>query len=570
MRRLLLLLFLDSVLLVAAGCFIWFDNALYRGITYTPDPASEPILYTDGPRVGVNVYNLHLEPDPAAVTRTLELARDMGVRYVRMQLPWEDVEIHGWGDFQDRRNVETRGVVSAWEKYDRIVALADSLGLELILRIDRPPDWAREEIRHHPKFIAGLERDPNSTGPPDNLTDYSAFVSAVVRRYRGEVRYFQLWNEPNLKNEWNWQQPDPREFTRLLRFGYAAAKTANPDAVILFPSLAPVDGLDERAPMTEMEYLEQVYQYGGKDYFDIMSAQAYGLGQPPSEHRYVRLRPFDNRAWSRPLDTRTDVSRLVLLREVMEQYGDEQKAIWISEMGWNSAPETIPPERRYTWGEPVSEEQKAAYLIGFIERARDEWPWVGVMSIWTLRHGGYLAPDPADPTPYFALVERDWSLLPAYTRLQEYLSRPAVAGVGGHSWQHPAVESLADGWRLRFSGTHIAIVGGGADTLEQETITLDGEPVGAAEMERETLATGEPVLWLPAPIDDGDTGVDDGVHTLDVIAPGATPPVRFLVARTPPFPSWLWIMLPTALFGMLLVCSGATVQALYERISGRR
>jgi hypothetical protein len=567
--RLLLLLLLDIVLLVAFVSFIWFDNAINRGITYTPDPNSQPIAWADaGPQIGVNVFNLHLEPDPTAVTRTLQLADELGVRYVRIQIPWEDIEIHEPGSFEDRRHIEEHGVISAWEKYDRIVALANRLDIELIARLDRPPDWAREEARQHPAFLDGLERDPSSTGPPDNFGDYSAFVYAVVSRYRDQVRFFQIWNEPNLKNEWNWEEPSPEAFTRLLRFGYAAAKEANPDAVILFPTLAPVDGLDKRAPMTEMEYLDRVYKAGGKEYFDVMSAQSYGLGQSPQEHRYVRLRPFDNWTWTRPIDTRADVSRVVLLREVMERHGDSNKAIWISEFGWNSAPDTIPAERRFTWGPPVSEQQKAEYIIEQVERARNEWPWVGVMNIWVLRYGGYLDPDPADPTPYFALVQRNWSLLPAYQQVQTYLEQPAVAGVGAHSWQHPAVEPLDQGqdegqsqeqsWRLRFSGSRATLVGGLDGDLLQ--VTLDGQPVNLI---RDGTTSGEQTLTTP--LLERDFSEGDDTHILEIVAPGSEPPDRFVVARDRPVP-WFWQAAPVVLIVLLLVSGPLTLHALFHTI----
>ena len=42
---------------------------------------------------------------------------------------------------------------------------------------------------------------------------------------------------------------------------------------------------------------------------------------------------------------------------------------------------------------------------------------MGAMTVWMLRYGGYAEPDPADPTPYFALVTRDWQTLPAYDQV---------------------------------------------------------------------------------------------------------------------------------------------------------
>ncbi|NJP07098.1 MAG: polymerase, partial [Chloroflexaceae bacterium] len=116
--RLLVLLGSNVLLLIALIAVIWIDNALNRGITYIPAPESTPIPWADGPILGVNAFHLHLEADPKAFTRTLKLARDLGATHVRMQLPWEDIEIHGRGDFEDRRHPDTVGIISAWQKYD--------------------------------------------------------------------------------------------------------------------------------------------------------------------------------------------------------------------------------------------------------------------------------------------------------------------------------------------------------------------------------------------------------------------------------------------------------------------
>lgn len=74
-----------GLLVAALAVFTWFDNEVNRGVTYTsPDT---PIPWADVPQIGVNAYNLQFEPNPADVTRTLELARAMGAHFVRIQMP---------------------------------------------------------------------------------------------------------------------------------------------------------------------------------------------------------------------------------------------------------------------------------------------------------------------------------------------------------------------------------------------------------------------------------------------------------------------------------------------------
>jgi hypothetical protein len=526
-----------ALLLAALAAVVWADNAANRGITYIPNHL--PIPWA-GQRLGVNAYNIQYEPDAVAVTRTLELARDLGAHYVRIQMPWEDVEQSVKGDFQDHKFGK-----SAWEKYDNIVDTADRLGLELIVRIDRPPLWARARADATPEFQRGKAENSNSTGPPDNYADYADFLGAAAARYRGRVMFYQIWNEPNLAYEWNWTIPDPERFVELLRLSYTAIKAADSQAVVLFPSLAPTDGLDVyRAPMSELEYLDRVYAAGGGQYFDIMSAQAYGLGQPPEEHRYVTLGKHP----LRPLDTRTDVSRLVLLREVMERNGDARKAVWISEFGYVSDSPDIPPEKRHLWGEPISEEQKAAYLVGQIERAQREWPWIGVMNVWFLRWGGYQAPDPQDPSAYFAIVDREFRPLPAYEALRAYTARGPVAGVGAHTWEHPAVQQLdATTWQVRFEGTWFA--------LHSLRAPLQVAIDGGAPLDLNPLVGGGTLLIAQH--------LPDGPHTAIVRAPGGLP-AAFLVGRAPPLP-WLWTLAPALIVAALAVVGGLAMRALFER-----
>jgi hypothetical protein len=532
-RALLLMVLL--ALCATLSIAIWFDNEQRRGVEATPP--STPIRFAGGPQLGVNAYNIQFEPNPADVTRTLELARQLGARYVRMQMPWDDVEIHARGDFEDRRNPQN--VRNAWEKYDLIFAEMQRLDLEPIVRIDRSPDWSRPQAIATPEWAEGLAFNGNSTGPPDDYADYARFVGMVAERYRGTVRFFQIWNEPNLAYEWNWQPPNPDQFVRLLQLSTTAIRQANPEAVILFPSLSPTDGLEPSA-MNELEFLDRVYRIGGADFFDILSAQAYGLGQPPDENRYIFLRRPGNWSWRRPIDTRIDVSRVVLLRELMVQHGDANKAIWISEFGYVSASANVPPERQNQWGPPVSEEQKAAYLVGQLERARREWPWIGVMNVWMLRWGGYQLPDPADPTPNFAIATRDYQPLPAFSALEQFSSAGPVAGVGTHLWSHPAVSQGADGWQLRFAGQWLELQG----VTQPLTVSIGAQQV-----------TVEPSEGVQRVFDQ----LPDNVHT--VIVQGAAPPTGLRVGRTLPQVE-IWSLVMAGCIVAILVVCGAVARSL--------
>jgi len=88
-RRPRILLPLLTLLLFALALFAITDNAYNRGITYAT--ALPIIAWADMPQLGVNAYNIQYEAEPAKVTRTLEMARDVGAKYVRMQMPLADI-----------------------------------------------------------------------------------------------------------------------------------------------------------------------------------------------------------------------------------------------------------------------------------------------------------------------------------------------------------------------------------------------------------------------------------------------------------------------------------------------
>jgi hypothetical protein len=62
-----------------------------------------PMPHADVNPFGINVF-LNQEVEEAKRARSLKMIADAGFRWIRQEFPWEDIEIHGKGDFVDRRN----------------------------------------------------------------------------------------------------------------------------------------------------------------------------------------------------------------------------------------------------------------------------------------------------------------------------------------------------------------------------------------------------------------------------------------------------------------------------------
>ncbi len=342
---------------------------------------------------GVNVF-LEQEAEPVKREQLVRMAADAGFHWLRQEFTWEDIEIHGKGDYEDRRHEPYR---SAWAKYDQVVDLAEANGMELIVRISNPPAWTR-----------ALTDTVGTYAPPDDFQDFADFVSAVVSRYRGRIQYYQLWNEPNIYPEWGVYPISPEQYTDLLKAGATAARAADPDVVIISGALAATIELSPNAPagannLNDLIFLQRMYDAGAAPYFDIVALQGYGLWSGPT----------DRRMHPRVLN----IAHHQFVRDLMVKNGDAQKPIWLAEMNWNAAPDGVPPN----YGKVTLAEQ-ARYLPLAYARIQQEWPWIGVANTWYLKRATDAWETEGKPEAYFRLLQPDFTPMPVYDAMKAYIT----------------------------------------------------------------------------------------------------------------------------------------------------
>lgn len=345
------------------------------------------VAYADVNPYGINTF-LHQEVESVKREKQVQLLAEAGFHWLRQEFPWYDIEIHAKGDFEDRRH---EPAVSAWAKYDEIVDMTDRYGLQIIARLSSPPSWTRADADARGAFA-----------PPDNFDDYADYAAAVASRYRGQIRFYQIWNEPNIYPEWGEQAVSPEGYTQLLCRAYAAIKQADPAAVVLAGALAPTNELTGEN-LNEFVFLQRMYDAGAGSCFDIMSVQGYGLWSGPTDHR---LNPIT-----------VNYSRHLYLRDIMVRHGDASKAIWISEMNWNAVPKESGLPANYG---QVTPEQQAEWAPLAYQRARSEWPWVGVINFWFFKRA-----DDSEKNQtwyYFRMAEPDFTLLPVYHSMKAHIA----------------------------------------------------------------------------------------------------------------------------------------------------
>lgn len=523
MSKSLALLLLGITLLAGATGLAWMQHSRATVTDGQPRPAAaawpQPL--------GVNVDLAALTPQEQSAA--LDAIATAGFSWVRQRFPWEQIELAP-GSYQ-------------WAPWDAIVAKAAERGLELVAVLDGSPTWARS-----PADAA------NPLAPPANRADFGRFAAALAQRYGPSLRYYQVWDEPNIAPHWGRGWVDAADYTGLLREAAVQLRSVDPDAVVLLAALAPTTepgGLNQ----SDLDYLNALYAAGAAPWFDGAAAQPYGFGRPPEDA---------------PAPDRLNFRRAELLRQIMLRHGDSATPLWLSAFGWHSASgETAGP-----WPS-VDASTQATWAPAAMEWARQHWDWTAgtAWAAWQ--------PDapPDDPRWGFALVAADGQASATLGALSDWMRTLHPLGPGVWPFDAPAVEAEG-GWRLlsqaadpprdaALGNNRLSIPFEGA-TLALDVqrgpfwgfldVTVDGQPANALPTDsdgRANLLLHDPLGQQAAVVVARDLA--PGPHVAEISASGGWEQWPLLAVRvansTPPrWPGWLvWTL---GLGGMVLAGAG--------------
>ncbi|MBR2615796.1 MAG: beta-galactosidase [Clostridia bacterium] len=166
-------------------------------------------------RIGIGFEKLDrgvFDPEKA-----YELVAQAGVKWARLQSGWQRTE-------------KQRGVYDfSW--LDPIVDRFLSMKIEPWICLCYGNELYTEAAKKHYGAVGC---------PPIHSKEekqaWARYVHATVTHFKGRVRFWEVWNEPD--GEWCWKHgPDPLELAELTRITARACKKADPDCEVLGPAL---------------------------------------------------------------------------------------------------------------------------------------------------------------------------------------------------------------------------------------------------------------------------------------------------------------------------------------------
>lgn len=418
---------------------VWTDVTIHRGV----GDGLTPIVVRQftGRDLATNVDLTRFAPDQlSAVAAGLQAN---GFRYARQSFSWADIE-------------PTPGNYS-WDQYDAIVDALTERDISVIAVLHRSPAWIRS-----PGGASALD------APPADLAAFERFVGAVASRYGDRVAFLQIWDLPNQPQEWGNASADPGAYVSMLAIASNAARGANPNSIILLAELDPFPPAGSRDDLT---FLQGVYDAGGSAFFDIVAARADGGASTPYDRTTRPGVP--------------NLSRVILLREVIARSNDPAKPIWATHFGWSADGAGV---GRF------GEESQADYVLAGLARARAEWPWMGPMFQWGLTPG----PDLGGGTPAdYALLRDNGAPTSLFTELGAFATRggttaapTGLAPVAAHqyvwegNWElqhlgrdtYRTTSQVDARFRIPIEGTGVVARARLARDAGNVVLTIDGAP----------------------------------------------------------------------------------------------
>ena len=304
--------------------------------------------------------------------------------------PWPNVPVGSqrlWDTETGWSQINTAAGVYDWTTLDARVHAALAANADVLYDLARTPGWAqcsnsdtscgsgdRTIICNYANMTG--EAGPGQCFPPNDLkTDGSGtnqhwvdWVTAVATRYKGQIKYYEIWNEPTISTMWQGSDAQLVRMTQdahciIAGTGCSSQSTytqtgIDPSAGVTTPAFVSAPGGLDVGPA-----LDNYLNAGGGPYVDVIAFHAYVA--------YLSHQP------------ELVVSETASVQSVMASYSQQNKPVFNTEGGWGAQKSMPDPDLQASWLARYHILQQSSGL------ARSYWySWDGIVTPLWSKTGG--------------------------------------------------------------------------------------------------------------------------------------------------------------------------------------
>jgi aryl-phospho-beta-D-glucosidase BglC (GH1 family) len=275
-------------------------------------PTLPPLPYLNPEVMGIQLEpNLSSDDWAEAMRRVTD---NLSVRWIKLQIPWREMQ----PDRPDQIDSEF------FRRVEQYIEDANLRGLNVLISVAKAPAWARSIV----------EED----GAPDDPQALANFLTLLLREIspdqsRGMVGEYidaiEIWNEPNLRREWQGTLPfNGAGYMQLFAPAYAAIRAYSSSIPIITAGLAPTS--TGGGSVDDTEYLRQMYAAGLGAYRDVyIGIHPFSWANAPD----AVCCPNSGAGWDdNPHFFMADTVRAY--RDAMVANGHGANKLWVTEFGW--------------------------------------------------------------------------------------------------------------------------------------------------------------------------------------------------------------------------------------------
>jgi uncharacterized protein (TIGR03437 family) len=221
------------------------------------------------------------------------------------EVPWPAVgfgTLRLWGTPTTWHDLEPAKGAWNWEPLDGLVTAAEAHGVsDILLTLGQTPNWASSDPDAGNTTLLGS----GAPAPPADIQDWRDYITAVAQRYKGRIRYYEIWNEPDA----SYYTGTVAQLVTLTQEAYKILKAVDPGNTVLSPAVG-----------TDPGYLDMLLAAGEGNSIDMVAYHHYTLTDPPESAGQT----------------------VANIRLLMAKYGLAKVPLWITEGG--SGDDTTPAD----------------------------------------------------------------------------------------------------------------------------------------------------------------------------------------------------------------------------------